>query len=168
MAQINKTNAARLLDKARIAYSLIPYTVDENNLAATHVAEELGEDISCVFKTLVLHGDRSGYFVCVIPGDKEVDLKKAAKVAGAKKADLIPMKELLPLTGYIRGGCSPIGLKKPFPIYIHSTASDFDTIYISAGVRGLQIAINPADLISYTRASVADLIVAKDDSEINL
>ena len=100
MAQINKTNAARLLDKARIAYKLIPYTVDENNLAATHVAEELGEDIQCVFKTLILHGDRSGYFVCVIPGDCEVDLKKAAKVAGAKKADLIPMKDLLPLTGY--------------------------------------------------------------------
>lgn len=168
MAQINKTNAARLLDKARIAYKLIPYTVDENNLAATHVAEELGEDIQCVFKTLILHGDRSGYFVCVIPGDCEVDLKKAAKVAGAKKADLIPMKDLLPLTGYIRGGCSPIGLKKPFPIYIHATATDFDIIYISAGVRGLQIAISPSDLISYTRATVADLIVAKDDSDTEL
>ena len=168
MAQINKTNAARLLDKARIAYKLIPYTVDENNLAATHVAEELGEDIQCVFKTLILHGDRSGYFVCVIPGDCEVDLKKAAKVAGAKKADLIPMKDLLPLTGYIRGGCSPIGLKKPVPIYIHATATDFDIIYISAGVRGLQIAISPSDLISYTRATVADLIVAKDDSDTEL
>lgn len=168
MAQINKTNAARLLDKAHIAYKLIPYTVDENNLAATHVAEELGEDIRCVFKTLILHGDRCGYFVCVIPGDCEVDLKKAAKVAGAKKADLIPMKDLLPLTGYIRGGCSPIGLKKPFPIYIHATVTDFDIIYISAGVRGLQIAINPSDLISYTRATVADLIVAKDDSDTEL
>ncbi len=165
MANINKTNAARLLDRAKIAYELIPYTVDENNLAATHVAEELGEDIARVFKTLVLHGDRSGYFLCVIPGDMEVDLKKAAKVAGSKKADLIPMKELLPLTGYIRGGCSPIGLKKPFPIYIHITAQSFDKIYISAGVRGLQIAINPADLISFTRANVADLIVEKDDSE---
>lgn len=168
MANINKTNAARLLDKAKIAYKLIPYTVDENNLAATHVAEQLGEDISCVFKTLVLHGDRSGYFVCVIPGDLEVDLKKAAKVAGAKKADLIPMKELLPLTGYIRGGCSPIGLKKPFPIFIHQSAQSFDTIYISAGVRGLQIAINPADLIKYTRATMADIIVAKDDSDNDL
>ena len=168
MANINKTNAARLLDKAKIAYKLIPYTVDENNLAATHVAEQLGEDISCVFKTLVLHGDRSGYFVCVIPGDMEVDLKKAAKVAGAKKADLIPMKELLPLTGYIRGGCSPIGLKKPFPIFIHQSAQSFDTIYISAGVRGLQIAINPADLIKYTRATMADIILAKDDSDNDL
>lgn len=159
MAHINKTNAVRLLDKAGIRYSLIPYTVDENDLAATHVAAELGEDIRCVFKTLVLHGDRSGHFVCVIPGDREVDLKKAARIAGAKKADLIPMKELLPLTGYIRGGCSPIGLKKPFPVFIHQTATEFETIYISAGIRGLQIAISPADLINFIPATVADLTV---------
>ena len=112
-----KTNAARLLDKAGIDYRLVPYEVDESNLAADHVAEELGEDINCVFKTLVLNGERSGHFVCVIPGNMEVDLKAAARVAGAKKADLIPMKELLPLTGYIRGGCSPIGMKKPFPTF---------------------------------------------------
>lgn len=165
MAHINKTNAARLLDRAGIDYRLVPYAFDENDLAATHVAAELGEDIRSVFKTLVLHGDRSGYFVCVIPGDQEVDLKKAARIAGAKKADLIPMKELLPLTGYIRGGCSPIGMKKPFPVFIHSTAVDFKTIYISAGVRGLQLAINPVDLIRYIPATVADLIVEKDDSE---
>ena len=165
MAHINKTNAARLLDRAGIDYRLVPYAFDENDLAATHVAAELGEDIRSVFKTLVLHGDRSGYFVCVIPGDQEVDLKKAARIAGAKKADLIPMKELLPLTGYIRGGCSPIGMKKPFPVFIHSTAVDFKTIYISAGVRGLQLAINPADLIRYIPATVTDLIVEKDDSE---
>ena len=167
MAHINKTNAARLLDKAGISYNLIPYTVDENDLAATHVAAELGEDIRCVFKTLVLHGDRSGYFVCVIPGDREVDLKKAARIAGAKKADLIPMKELLPLTGYIRGGCSPIGLKKPFPVFIHQTAPEFETIYISAGIRGLQIAISPADLINFIPATVADLTVdtAENTSE---
>ncbi|WP_301756445.1 YbaK/EbsC family protein, partial [uncultured Muribaculum sp.] len=115
MSGIAKTNAARLLDKARIAYELIPYRVDENNLAADHVAEELGEDINRVFKTLVLHGDKCGYFVCVIPGNMEVDLKAAAKTAGAKKVEMIPMKELLPLTGYIRGGCSPIGMKKAFP-----------------------------------------------------
>ena len=102
--KIEKTNAARLLDRAKITYELIPYTVDEDNLAATHVAEELGEDIATVFKTLVLRGDRAGLFVCVIPGDKEVDLKAAARVSGNKKADLIPMKELLPTTGYIRGG----------------------------------------------------------------
>ncbi len=156
--KIEKTNAARLLDRAKIAYDLVPYTVDEDNLAATHVAEELGEDIATVFKTLVLRGDRAGLFVCVIPGDKEVDLKAAARVSGNKKADLIPMKELLPTTGYIRGGCSPIGMKKPLPTFIHSTCLDHERIYISAGVRGLQIAIAPIDLVAYVGAAVVDLI----------
>ena len=156
--KIEKTNAARLLDRAKIVYRLVPYTVDESNLAATHVAEELGEDIATVFKTLVLRGDRTGHFVCVIPGDKEVDLKRAAKVSGNKKADLIPMKELLPTTGYIRGGCTPIGMKKPFPTFIHSTCLLYDTIYISAGVRGLQIAINPNALIEFIGATVEELI----------
>ena len=123
--KINKTNVARLLDKAKVAYELIPYEVDENDLSAVHVAASLGEDIECVFKTLVLHGDKSGYFVCVIPGEHEVDLKLAAKVSGNKKCDLIPVKELLPLTGYIRGGCSPIGMKKHFPTYIHKTCLDW-------------------------------------------
>lgn len=156
--RIDKTNAARLLDKAKIAYDLVPYTVDEDNLAATHVAEELGEDIATVFKTLVLRGDRTGLFVCVIPGDKEVDLKAAAKVSGNKRCEMIPMKELLPSTGYIRGGCSPIGMKKPLPTFFHSTATDHERIYISAGVRGLQIAIAPADLISYVGATIANII----------
>lgn len=159
MSGITKTNAARLLDKAKIAYKLIPYEIDENNLAADHVAEELGEDIERVFKTLVLHGEKSGYFVCVIPGDMEVDLKAAAKAAGAKKADLIPMKELLPLTGYIRGGCSPIGMKKRFPTYFHSTVNNFDAVYVSAGVRGLQFEISPSDLIGYVDGIVADIAV---------
>lgn len=170
MAGIQKTNVARLLDKAKIPYELVPYTVDENNLAADHVAEELGEDINQVFKTLILHGDRSGHFVCVVPGNTEVDLKKAAKAAGAKKAEMIPMKELLPLTGYIRGGCSPIGMKKPFPTFFHQSALDFDVIYVSAGVRGLQLKINPQDLISYVRANVTDLIQTKEndnDDEYN-
>lgn len=165
MAGIQKTNVARLLDKAKIPYELVPYTVDENNLAADHVAEELGEDINQVFKTLILHGDRSGHFVCVVPGNTEVDLKKAAKAAGAKKAEMIPMKELLPLTGYIRGGCSPIGMKKPFPTFFHTTALDFDVIYVSAGVRGLQLKINPQDLIKYVRADVTDLIQTKQNEE---
>lgn len=155
--KINKTNAARLLDKAKIAYELIPYEVDENDLSAIHVAESLGEDINCVFKTLVLHGDKSGYFVCVIPGDREVDLKLAAKASGNKKCDLIPMKELLPLTGYIRGGCSPIGMKKPFPIYIHETCLQFPYIYISAGQRGLQLKLRPEELIREVRATVCPL-----------
>mgnify|MGYP003289020738 FL=1 len=157
--KIEKTNAARLLDRAKIAYELIPYTVDEDNLAATHVAEELGEDIATVFKTLILRGDRNGHFVCVIPGDKEVDLKAAARVSGNKKADLIPMKELLPTTGYIRGGCSPIGLKKPFPTIFHSSVLEHDRIYVSAGVRGLQIAIAPNDIISFVGATVADIVM---------
>ena len=167
MAGIQKTNVARLLDKAKIHYELVPYTVDENNLAADHVAEELGEDINQVFKTLILHGDRSGHFVCVVPGNTEVDLKKAAKAAGAKKAEMIPMKELLPLTGYIRGGCSPIGMKKPFPTFFHQTALDFDIIFVSAGVRGLQLKINPQDLISYVKASVIDLVQSKEKEEDN-
>ncbi len=155
--KINKTNAARLLDKAAIPYELIPYEVDENDLAATHVAEQLHEDIRCVFKTLVLHGDKTGYFICVIPGDQEVDLKLAAKVSGNKKADLIPMKELLPVTGYIRGGCSPIGKKKSFPTFIHETCLQFPHIFISAGIRGLQIKIAPDALIRYTSAQPCQL-----------
>ena len=161
MSGINKTNAARLLDKAKIKYELVPYEVDENDLAATHIATQLDEDIRQVFKTLVLKGDKAGYFVCVVPGDAEVDLKKAAKVSGNKKVDLIPMKELLPTTGYIRGGCSPVGMKKVFPTYFHSTCMDFDYIYVSAGVRGLQLKIAPADLVKYVRASVAEIIVEK-------
>ena len=155
--KINKTNAARLLDKAKIAYELIPYEVDEADLSAVHVADSLGEDINCVFKTLVLHGDKSGYFVCVIPGENEIDLKLAAKVSGNKKCDLIPVKELLPLTGYIRGGCSPIGMKKQFPTYIHETCMQHPYIYIRAGVRGLQLKLAPQDLIKEVRAEVCTL-----------
>jgi Cys-tRNA(Pro)/Cys-tRNA(Cys) deacylase len=154
---INKTNAARLLDKAKISYELIPYEVDENDLAATHVAESLGEPIERVYKTLVLKGDRNGHFVCVIQGDKEVDLKLAAKVSCNKKCDLIPMKELLPTTGYIRGGCTPIGMKKPFPTFIDESCLVFDYIYISAGQRGLQLRLAPTDLIAYTRAKTEKL-----------
>lgn len=154
---MNKTNVIRLLEKAKVPFEVHEYEFDPDDLAAQHVADALHQDINRVFKTLVLHGDKAGYFVCVVPGNAEVDLKKAAKVAGAKKADLIPIKELLPLTGYIRGGCSPIGLKKPFPIYIHLTALDFDKIYVSAGARGIQLEIAPADLIAYTRATTADL-----------
>ena len=156
----SKTNAARLLEAAGIAFRLIPYEYDENDLAASHVAESLGEDISRVFKTLVLKGEGNGcgHFVCVVPGDSEVDLKKAARVAGAKKADLIPMKELLPLTGYIRGGCAPVGMKKPFPTFFHLTSRDFDKIYVSAGKRGLQLEIDPQQLAAYVKAQFADIV----------
>ncbi len=155
--KINKTNVARLLDKAKVKYELVPYEVDETDLSAQHIASDLNENIEQVFKTLVLCGEKSGHFVCVIPGNHEVDLKMAAKVSGNKKCDLIPMKELLPLTGYIRGGCSPIGMKKHFPTFIHETCLDFDYIYVSGGVRGLQIKIAPRDLIEQSKAQVASL-----------
>lgn len=159
MKGIAKTNAARLLDRAGIAYRLVPYTVDPDNLAADHVAKELGEDIRQVFKTLVLCGDKPGqHFVCVVPGNAEVDLKKAARIAGVKKADLIPMKELLPLTGYIRGGCSPVGMKKAFPTFFHMTAAGFDKIFVSAGIRGLQLEVAPQPLIRFTGGILADII----------
>ena len=152
-----KTNAARLLDKAGISYDLIPYEFDENDLAAQHVADSLGQPIERVFKTLVLHGDRSGHLVCVIPGNGEVDLKALAKVSGNKKVEMIAMKELLGVTGYIRGGCSPVGMKKRFPTYFHTTATSFDTIYVSAGVRGLQLEIAPSDLIGFVGGTIADV-----------
>ena len=155
--KINKTNVARLLDKAKVSYELIPYEVDESDLSAVHVAASLGENVEQVFKTIVLHGEKSGYFVCVVPGDQEIDLKRAAKVSGNKKCELLPMKELLPVTGYIRGGCSPIGMKKHFPTYIHHTAGQYPYIYISAGQRGLQIKLNPADLLREARAEYAEL-----------
>lgn len=154
MAAITKTNVARLLDAAGIAYELIPYSYTEDDLSATHVAAELGEPIEQVFKTLVLRGDRNGLFVCVIPGDFEVDLKLAAKISGNKSCEMLHMKELLPNTGYIRGGCSPIGMKKKFPTFIHESALLYDYIYISAGIRGMQIKINPNDLIEYTGADI--------------
>jgi Cys-tRNA(Pro)/Cys-tRNA(Cys) deacylase len=155
--KINKTNAARLLDKAKIAYELIPYEVDENDLSATHVAETLGENVEQVFKTLVLQGDRTGYFVCIIPGDQELNLKYAAGISGNKKCNMIPMKDLLPVTGYIRGACSPVGMKKVFPTFIHETCQRYDFIYVSAGQRGLQIKINPTDLIRVTSSEVGIL-----------
>jgi len=155
--KIQKTNAARLLDKAKIPYETVSYEVDENDLAAAHVAEQLNEDISHVFKTLILRGDRNGLFVCVVPGDAEVDLKKAAKISGNKSAEMIQMKELLPLTGYIRGGCSPIGMKKPFPTYIHESCRQFENIYISAGQRGLQLKLSPLLLSDFINAVITDL-----------
>ena len=155
--KIEKTNAVRLLDKAGLKYDLIPYEFDENDLAAQHVADSLGQDIARVFKTLVLHGDKTGHIVAVIPGNMEVDLKALAKVSGNKKVEMIAMKDLLQVTGYIRGGCSPIGMKKRFPTYFHTTALDQDVIYVSAGIRGLQIEISPQDLIYFVQAKIADI-----------
>lgn len=156
--KIQKTNAARILDSQKIAYDLVPYIVDESDLSAVHVAAQLNEPIELVFKTLVLSGDKTGIFVCVVPGEEEVNLKLAAKISGNKNCDLIPMKEILGLTGYIRGGCSPLGMKKNYPTFIHSTAINYEFIYVSAGVRGLQIKANPNDLIKVCNMTVCELV----------
>ena len=154
-----KTNACRILERQGVNFELIEYEVDPDNLDANHVASALGQDITTVYKTLVLHGDKTGHFVCVIQGDKEVDLKKAAKASGNKKVAMIPMKELLPLTGYIRGGCTAIGMKKNFPVFLDQNASSLELFHVSAGKRGLQIKLNPKDYIKVTEATLTDLIV---------
>ena len=156
--KIQKTNAARLCDKEKIPYTLVPYEVDESDLSAIHVAEQLGENVEQVFKTLVLKGDKSGHFVCIIPGAEELDLKLAAKESGNKNCDMIAMKDLLPTTGYIRGACSPIGMKKRLPSYIDESCLTFDTIYISAGQRGLQLQLSPEDLIRIADIKTVKLV----------
>ena len=158
-AVVQKTNAARLLDAAGISYTLVPYSYDPDDLAAQHVAEQLGEDISQVFKTLVLRGDRTEMFVCVVPGDMEVDLKVAAKLSGNKSCQMLHVKELLPSTGYIRGGCSPIGMKKFFTTTVHETAQTQDYMMFSAGRIGYQVKIAPADLEKMIRLTYKNLIV---------
>ncbi len=155
---MKKTNAARLLDAKGIVYELAEYEADESDLSAVTLAKKIGQDIEQIFKTLVLRGDKTGVFVTVIPGNAEVDLKKVAKVSGNKNCAMVLQKELLGLTGYIRGGCSPLGMKKPYPIYIHETCQLFDKIFISAGQRGLQLILNPEDLIKVTGAVVCDLV----------
>lgn len=152
-----KTNACRLLEQAKVVFNTIEYPVDENHLEAQHVADAIGQDIRRVFKTLVLRGEKNGLLVCVVPGNMEVDLKKAAQAFGDKKVEMIHMKELLPTTGYIRGGCSPIGMKKPLPTFIHTSAKDFGTIFVSAGMRGLQLEIAPAALAGFAKATFADI-----------
>lgn len=154
---MNKTNAARLLDSKGISYELIPYEVDESDLSANAVASKLGQDTDQVFKTLVLRGDKTGVFVCVIPGSKELDLKKAARISGNKNAAMVQMKEILELTGYIRGGCSPIGMKKKYPSYIDENCILYDQICVSAGIRGLQLKITPDDLILITGCEMCSL-----------
>lgn len=161
---MDKTNASRILERLGVKFELIEYAVDSENLDAHHVAEALGQDIATVFKTLVLHGDKNGHFVCVIQGDKEVDLKKAAKISGNKKVSMIPMKELLPLTGYIRGGCTAIGMKKAFPVFLDHSALQHELIHVSAGKRGMQIKLNPEDYVKATKAVAGDLI-KEEESE---
>lgn len=153
-----KTNAMRLLDRAEIAYKTKEYEVDERDLSGSHAADQMGADHGSVFKTLVLKGEKTGYLVCCIPVDEELDLKKTARAAGDKKVEMIPMKDLMAVTGYIRGGCSPIGMKKQFPTFVEESAVLYDEIAISAGLRGQQIVISPQSLVSFVRGKFAALV----------
>lgn len=155
---MNKTNAMRLLDAAKIKYEVLEYTVDENNLAGTHIADQLGLSYEMVFKTIVTRGDKTGHIVFCIPCDKEIDLKKAASVTGNKKLEPVQVKELLGLTGYIRGGCSPVGMKKKFPTYFHQSVENEEKITVSSGVRGAQLILSPVELIKYLGARKADVV----------
>ncbi|WP_340111496.1 Cys-tRNA(Pro) deacylase [Maribellus mangrovi] len=155
---MKKTNAARFLDTKKVNYELVEYLVDEADLSAVHVAETIDQNVEQVFKTLVLRGNANGIFVAIVPGNAEVNLKKAAKVSGNKNAVMVQMKELLPLTGYIRGACSPLGMKKSYPMFIHESCLNFETIFVSAGKRGLQIKIDPQDLIACANIRVCDLV----------
>lgn len=158
MKHNKKTNAARMLDDLKIKYRLLEYKVDEEHLDAVHVAAEVGMPAAQVFKTLVVRGDKSGIVFAVIPGDAELNLKALAKASGNKRAELVSLKEVLPLTGYIRGGCSPLGAKKNYPVYMDSTSNNWQEIAISAGQRGMQIIAAPADLQKAAKAIVVPLI----------
>ena len=155
---MHKTNAVRILDKHNIKYELVEYAVDEEDLSAQNVAAKLEQNIKQVFKTIVIKGDKSGIFAAVVPGDSEIDLKKAAKAAGNKSAEMIAVKDLMKITGYIRGGCSPLAMKKDYPVYLEESALNFNFIYISAGVRGMQIKLATRDLIAVSKISVCTLI----------
>ena len=154
-----RTNVMRLLDAAGIHYETGTYEVDENDLSGSHAADLMGIDHDQMYKTLVLKGEKKGYLVCCIPVDEELDLKKVAKAAGEKKVEMIHVKDMLGITGYIRGGCTPIGMKKQFPTFIHESAADFDTIIISGGRLGVQLILSPQDLIKVTRGQFADIIM---------
>ncbi len=155
--KIQKTNAMRLLDSAGLDYEMASYDYDESDLSGVHAAAELGVAPEIVFKTLVTRGDGNAFFVFVIPVAESLDLKKAAKASGNKKIEMIHVKEILDITGYIRGGCSPIGMKKPFPTYIDETAQLYEKIYFSAGKRGVQIILDPEELASVTGGIFKDL-----------
>ena len=160
MKHNKKTNAARKLDELKIEYKIVEYPVDEEHLDAIHVAQEVGMPPAQVFKTLCVRGDKNGVMFAVIPGDGELDLKALAKVSGNKRAELVALKELLPLTGYIRGGCSPLGAKKNYPVYMDASCNNWPEIAISAGQRGMQLVAAPADLQRATNATVVPLIFA--------
>lgn len=156
---MTKTNAMRLLDAAGIAYRTAEYEYDESDLSGVHAAQQLHMPMEQVFKTLVARGDKTGLAVFCIPVAEELDLRKAAAVSGNKKVELIHVRELQGLTGYVRGGCSPIGMKKHYPTYLDETAVLFDEIAVSAGMRGEQILLAPGDLTDHTGAETAELTV---------
>ena len=155
--KIQKTNAMRQLDAAGMEYEMASYEYDESDLSGVHAAEELGVDADIVFKTLVTRNDKNENFVFVIPTAESLDLKKAAKVSGSKSIEMIHVREINDLTGYLRGGCSPIGMKKQFTTFIDETATLFDKIYFSAGKRGVQIILDPLRLAEVCGAEFADL-----------
>ena len=159
MPAFKKTNAMRMLDKAGVAYEYKEYEYDENDLDGHHVAEYLGVPYEEVFKTLVAVTDKGEYLVYCICVDDEIDLKKAAKLAGEKRVEMIHVKDLLNVTGYIRGGCSPIGMKKKFRTFIDEMIELVDSVSVSGGQRGLQITMDPKDLVSFTEATVGDFAV---------
>ncbi|HOT46249.1 MAG TPA: Cys-tRNA(Pro) deacylase [Spirochaetota bacterium] len=155
---MSKTNAIRILESRGIRYTAAEYEIDEDELDAVSVARKIGAPPETVFKTLVTIGDKTGHTVFVIPGNSELNLKKAAQVSGNKKIEMIKMKDLLPVTGYIRGGCSPVGMKKLFPTFIDETAQLYDAIYVSPGARGTQVCLSPLDLQGLIDAKFADLV----------
>ena len=148
----------RLLDTQKIKYETAEYEVDENDLSGVHLAETVGVDVSVVYKTLVVRGEKTGINDFVIPAAKELDLKRCAAAAGDKSVEMIHVNELLPLTGYIRGGCSPVGMKKKYPTFIDSSAFSHERIYVSAGQRGVQLIISPEDLKNAVSAAVGDFV----------
>lgn len=160
-----KTNAMRILDKSNIQYSIKEYPVDENDLSGVHVAKVLGMDERMLFKTLLLKGEKRGYLVCCIPVAEELDMKKAAKAAGDKSVAMLPLKDLTAVSGYLRGGCSPIGMKRQYPTFIESTATAYDNIAISGGKRGVQIIIAPNSLSEFIGAEFCDLVQDKSSQE---
>ena len=157
--KMNKTNAMRQLDAAKIKYEICEYEVDENDLSGTHIADQIGLPYEQVFKTIVTRGDKTGYLVFCIPCHKEIDLKAAASATGNKRVEPIHVKELLGLTGYIRGGCSPVGMKKKFPTVFDESALTQERITVSAGVRGMQLLLDTFDIIKFTAAKTADITV---------
>lgn len=154
----SKTNAMRILDKEKIDYTMMTYDADDGKIDGISVAQKIGREAEVVYKTLISQGSSKSYYVFVIPVEAELDLKKAAKAVGEKKIEMIPVKDILAISGYIRGGCSPIGMKKPFPTYIENQAQSLDTIIVSGGQIGVQIELNVEDLVKATKARFADVI----------